>query len=145
MTFKYGKHSIITQESAIFPIKMFVSCSCYIVAIRKIPWSTFNLEKRLKTKRILLLNLYLDTLSQRYATFLDRLTLLDRNGPSCFPLRQGNLLLLPPPLAPFHPPPAQTLKPCGDEDCTVLYHLLTFIPYYRMFPVRVHAIPLIKY
>jgi hypothetical protein len=107
VTFKYGKHSIITQESAIFPIKMFVSCSCYIVAIRKIPWSTFNLEKRLKTKKILLLNLYLDTLSQRYATFLDHLTLLDRNGPSCFPLRQGNLLLLPPPLSP--PPPQPKL------------------------------------
>lgn len=42
-------------------------------------------------------------------------------------------------------PSPSTLSPCGDEDCTVLYHLLTFILYYRMFPVRVHAIPLIKY
>lgn len=58
------------------------------------------MEKKVKNKKVLPLNLYLDTLSQRYATFLDHVTLLDRNGPSCFPVRQGNLLLLPP-----RPPP----------------------------------------
>lgn len=55
------------------------------------------MEKKVKNKKVLLLNLYLDTLSQRYATFLDHVTLLDRNGSSCFPVRQGYLLLLPPP------------------------------------------------